>query len=354
MTPIIRVGIIGCGRIARESHLPRFLALPGVKVAALYNRHRGKAEACRRDLAPDAATFSDLDRFFATGLDAVSICTPTALHYEQTMAALAQGCHVLCEKPMALDTTRAGRMVTAARKAGRILQINQSLRYHPVYIGVAALIAKGRVGQPLHIRCIRATAGNPSTPGGWAPGSTWFLSKKYGGGVLLDIGVHMADLLQWYGGRVVEVAGDVGVRTPGVTAPERAVAVFRFAGGATGVLELHWNMRSNANLLEIYGTEGALRLGYNPPWIEWTPPAGRPGKTRRIAPKPRERVPDSFACFLRAVRGRAPSPTPGELGYDALALCEAVERASRSGRFVKVKHCGRSGADGGRKRRMDG
>lgn len=337
MAEKIKVGVIGCGKISRVSHIPRFQAMRDTEVVALYDTRRQAAESHREQLAPKAEVYTDFDSFLASGLDAVAVCTPTVFHHDQTIAALQAGCHVLCEKPIAPDLARATRMVGAARRAGKVLQINQSLRYHPIYVAIADAVARGRIGDLIHMRCIRAAAGTPSSPGGWSPGARWFDSKKHGGGVLLDIGIHMADLFQWYGGPVREIAGQVRSRTQGMTASDSVAAVFRFASRATGTLELFWNLPSGASFLELYGTKGAIRHGFAGSDIELVAPRSKGGKIETIKPKARNHVRDSFQCFVRAIRGKELSPTSGELGRAALALCDAIERSNDTGRFVRVR-----------------
>ncbi len=332
----VRVGIAGCGNIAVRSHIPAFKSIKNVEVCSLYDVSGKKAAECGSSCAPGAEAFTDFTKFLNSGLDAVSVCSPTVFHYEQTMSSFRKGLHVFCEKPMADTLEKASRMISASRRAGKVLHINQSLRYTPSYLTLGELIKKGKIGDLQHMRCIRASAGDPSSPGGWAPGSSWFRSRKQGGGVLLDIGIHMADLFRWYGGPVDEIAGDVRSLAPGLSASGSAAAVFRFRSKATGVLELKWGLGVDVSLLEIYGTEGALRMGFNGADIQHIPSGGT-NKAEVIKPKQAERVKNSFECFIRAARGGLSSPTPGELGRDALALCAAIQESSDSNRFVKVR-----------------
>ncbi len=330
----IRIGIAGCGMIARRSHIEGFNTLRGVEVSALYDIDRGKSEECRNSMLPKARVFSDYKEMLESGIDAVCICTPTVFHCGQTLSALSRGLHVFCEKPMAEDLGKATRMVNAARRAGRILHINQSLRYAPNYKAISGFLKKGKLGKLQHVRCIRSGQGTSASKTGWSPGSKWFISKKCGGGVLLDIGVHMADLLKWYGGEVAQIAGDVRNLPGRDGASESAVAVFRFKSGATGVLELKWNLGATSGLLEVYGTEGAIRMGFSPMLIEYIHRGSKWGDARIIEPP--KRTKNSLRNFVDAVRGEAVSETPGELGRDAIALCAAIQKSSDSGKFVKV------------------
>jgi predicted dehydrogenase len=336
MAKELRVGIVGCGKIAHADHVPGYLTTKGVRIVSLLDIKRSQIAKLKKAMKLDAEGFTNWDKFVASGLDAVTICTPNNFHYPQTMTALKAGLHVLCEKPMAAKPSEAQRMGQAAKRAGRVLQINQTLHYIPLYQKIAQLVQSGAIGEPLHVRCIRAGGSTPDES--WSPGAKWFVQKKHQGGVVLDIGVHMADLMRWSLGEIVEIAAYVDTRKKGIDVPDNVSALMRFANGATGVLELSWTMPVGAGLLEIYGRKGTIRQGYSEKHpIELIKP-GAAGKPNRVTyPKPAARAKHSQQCFVDAIRGRGKSVTPGELGRDAIALCDAIVRSSERGRFVRVR-----------------
>lgn len=330
----VRVGIVGCGKIAEMDHVPGLKTAKAARIAALLDADRGRMEALSRQFDLDAERYTDWDAFVGSGIDAAVICTPNHLHVAQTVAALKAGLHVLCEKPMAANSADATKSVDAARRAGKVLQINQTLRYWPIYQAIAKAVHEGRIGEPLHVRSFRCMATSPDK--GWSPGARWFVSKAAQGGLVLDIGVHMADLMQWVGGPITEVGAYVDTRLPGIDVPDNVTSVMRFANGATGVLTLSWTMPCGGNIFEVYGTEGTLRQGVSPEHpIEIVRPAAKRDKVTH--PKVAKSARNSQQAFIDAILGRAPSPTPGELGRDAVALCEAVARSGEAGKFVKVK-----------------
>jgi UDP-N-acetylglucosamine 3-dehydrogenase len=332
----IRVGILGCGKIAHIDHVPGYLRCKGAKVTALMDIKPSQMKALDKAFGLDAPHFTDLDAFLRSGLDAISICTPNYLHYPQTMKALKAGLNVLCEKPMAASFAEASRMVTASQRAGKVLQINQSLRYVALYQKIAETVAKGAIGEVIHIRCIRSGGCTPDV--GWSPGATWFVSKKAQGGLILDIGVHMADLMRWITGEVSQVAAQVDTRKKGIDVPDNVTALMQFENGASGTLELSWTTPVGGNMLEVYGAKGTIRHtgGLGDP-IELMKVDAK-GQVTTTHPKPKAKVKHSQACFLDAILGKAPSPTPGDLGRDAVAMCEAIGKSGATGRFVKVKH----------------
>ncbi len=331
----LRVGIVGCGKIANVDHVPGYLRVPDVEVVSLMDIKPAQMKKLNQNHGFNARPYRDLAMFLTSGLDAVSICTPNRFHYEQTLAALKAGLHVLCEKPMAASVREATRMVNAAKTAGKVLQINQSLHYHPTYVKLADLVHQGKIGQPIHVRCLRSGGTTPDI--GWSVGAKWFVSKAFQGGVVLDIGVHMAELMQWVAGEITEVAAFVDTRLKHIDVPDNAAVLMRFANGATGTLTLSWTTPVGGGYFEVYGTEGTIRQGFGPEPMEMIRTGGKGGRARTTHPKPGTQRKHSQRSFVDAILGKAPSITPGELGREAVALCAAIQDSSDKGRFVKVK-----------------
>jgi len=329
---LTRIGIAGCGKIAEVSHIPGLNKVKGIKITALLDADPQRAEHLQKNLAPEAAVYHDLDTFLESGLDAISICTPNHLHCPMTLAALNRGLHVLCEKPIAGTYADANKMVAAADANQCVLQINHSLRYDPSYAMIARLVHEGAIGPLQHIRCIRAGGSLPNHS--WSPGADWFVSKQAHGGLLLDIGIHMIDVMRWLGGEVDRVAGALQCRTPQIEVPDNVQALLTFKNGCTGCLELSWTLPIGANQLEVYGTLGRIRMGMSDPPLELT--TFRDGESITTHPDVATSIPDSYDCFARAITDKIPSPTPGELGRSALAMCLAIAQSSATGQFVNV------------------
>lgn len=332
----ISIGVIGCGKIAHVDHVPNLLNVKGVAITALYDVVNKKMALLDDAFGLGARRHDSLDALLEQKPDAVVVCTPNSLHYPQTMAALKAGCHVLCEKPMAATSPECSRMIAAAKRAGKVLHINQTLHYWPAYVTFAKLVADGAVGAVQHVRCLRFHGSSPDV--GWSPGAKWFVSKAYAGGIVLDIGVHMADVLKWVAGPVAEISAFNDTRDKKIDVLDNARALLRFESGATGVLELSWTTPVGGGLLEVYGTKGTMRMGFAPDGqTELMTLSGKSPTPKVKYPKPLKNVPTSQQAFVNALQGKAASPTPGELGRDAVALCEAVMKSGATGRIVKVK-----------------
>lgn len=324
----IRVGIIGCGMITQRSHAPGFAKIPNVALAALCDTDPERMAKVRDEHAPEAELFEDYHEMVQSGLvDALSVASPVFLHCPMTLAALEANCHVLCEKPMALSQAQTGEMLAVARDAGKVLQINLSRRYSQFYQTVGRLLEEGCVGEVRHMRAIRVHTAAPDQ--GWAPGATWFVTRELGGGIVGDIGVHVGDMMQWYGGPVESVRALTDTRRPDIDVVDNATALFRFASGATGVLELSWTSPVNHMSFEVYGSEGILRADAPSAPITITP---REGDVVTVGPDELDPPgPDSFECFAQAIAGVAPTPVPGEIGHSIQGVLDAIIQSGEQG-----------------------
>jgi UDP-N-acetylglucosamine 3-dehydrogenase len=324
----IRVGIIGCGMITQRSHAPALAKVAGVTITALCDLDAERTATVRDEHAPQAAVFSDYRELLQSGLvDAVSIATPVVLHCPMTLAALQAGCHVLCEKPMAMSQVESAQMVAAAAAAGKVLQINLSCHFIAFYQTIARLVAEGQLGEPRHLRAIRVHTTAPDQ--GWAPGASWFVTRSQGGGIVGDIGVHVGDMMQWYFGEVESVSALTATRRPDIDVVDNATALFRFRSGATGVLELSWTSPVNHMTFEIHGSEGMLLVRAPGEALQIR---RRDGETIEMPPEEFDpQGKDSFQCFAEAIAGVQPTPVPGEMGHSIQLVLDAILASGEQG-----------------------
>lgn len=196
----------------------------------------------------------------------VCVTSPPLLHYEQTMYALEQGKHVLCEKPFAMNAKQAEEMLALAKKKNVIAIIDHELRFSPAAIYVREIIQSGKLGKVHHASAISHLSGrrDPNLP------YTWWSDKKWGGGTWGAIGSHLIDMLRYLAGEIVEA--DVILNTAiaerkdkngavhKVTSDDNASASVRFENGATGVIFTSVVANDNKMEFEITCEKGSIRL----------------------------------------------------------------------------------------------
>ena len=188
----LKVGIIGCGGIANQKHMPSIEETGLADIVAFCDIKKERAEeAAKKFGAASAKVFDCYEKLLEEKLDAVYVCTPNRSHIEITVAALNADKHVLCEKPMAISTAEAKKMCEAAKSTKKLLTIGYQSRYRQDSVYLKKECEAGVLGEIYYARAkaIRRRA---------VP--TWgvFLNEyEQGGGPLIDIGTHALDLTLW-------------------------------------------------------------------------------------------------------------------------------------------------------------
>lgn len=191
MSDEIRIGVIGAGAIA-ASHLAACRDNEGLRAVAIADINLESAQR-RADEFGVPHVFQRYEDLIARDdVDAVINCLPNYLHAPVSIAALEAGKHVLCEKPMARTAEEAEKMLETAKRHDRVLMIGLNHRYRPEVLALRRWVEEGKLG-----KIYLGESGWIRRKGipGWG---SWFTQKEYsGGGALIDIGVHMLDLV-WF------------------------------------------------------------------------------------------------------------------------------------------------------------
>ena len=190
---IIRVGIIGCGGIANGKHMPALKKVKNCEMVAFCDIVVEKAEKAAREYGtPDAKVYANYKKLLEDKtIDVVHVCTPNRSHSFITVDALDAGKHVMCEKPMAINSVEAKKMLDAAKRNGKLLSIGYQSRFRDNAIFMKKEAEDGTFGD---IYYAKATAIRRRAVPTWGV----FLNEyEQGGGPLIDIGTHALDLTLW-------------------------------------------------------------------------------------------------------------------------------------------------------------
>jgi predicted dehydrogenase len=189
----LKVGIIGCGSIAVKKHLPALQKLGDkVDITAFAGRNLDNLRHVASMFNSEAAIYNNYKELLEhADVDVVHICTPNALHAEMTVAALEAGKHVMCEKPMAVNSAEAQRMIDAERRSGKKLSISYQNRFRTDALLLKQACERGELGDIYNAKAHAIRRRGVPTWGA-------FMDKKLqGGGALIDIGTHALDLTLW-------------------------------------------------------------------------------------------------------------------------------------------------------------
>lgn len=224
----LNLGIIGCGGFGLFA-LQHFAQVPGVKPVGMAGTHREAAKAAAKRFGiPDIQDVDALVR--RNDIDLIYIATPPFLHHPQAMAALRNGKHVICEKPLAMTLEEADEMIAIARENNLCMVANLMQRYNPLFETVRKLIESKVLGELLH-----GFFENYATDEGLPP-EHWFWDRSKSGGIFIEHGVHFFDMFAgWFGPGEV-VAAQHSMR-PGTDIEEQVHCTVRY--GPTAMINFY-------------------------------------------------------------------------------------------------------------------
>ena len=256
-----RLGFLGVGWIGR--HRMQAIAASGVADVAAVCDPSAEAVAAAREAAPGAAAVESLDAMLDAGVDGVVLATPSALHAEQAVAALARGAAVFCQKPLARTAAETARVVRAARAADRLLAVDLSYRHTEAMTRIRDLVRAGELGDVYAVDLVFHNAYGPDKP--------WFYDAALsGGGCVIDLGIHLVDLALWTLDfpAVVDASSRLfrkgsPLRVGEAAVEDYAVARLDLASGAAVQLACSWNLPAGVDAVigaAFYGTRGGAAL----------------------------------------------------------------------------------------------
>ena len=267
----MKIGIIGCGKIAQVRHIPEYAANPDAELAGYYDFVQERAEGLAKQYGGRA--YRSLEELLADPqIDAVSVCVANHAHAEVTIAALRAGKHVLCEKPMAITMEECVQMVAEADTAGKKLMIGQNQRLAKAHVKAKELLNAGLIGDVITFK----TCFGHSGPDNWSVDSgtaNWFFDKNRSAfGAMADLGVHKTDLIQYLlGSNVAQVQAVITTldkrdqNGEPVSVDDNAICIYRMENGVVGTMTASWTYYGEEdNSTILYGTKGIMKLYANP------------------------------------------------------------------------------------------
>lgn len=350
--PATRVALLGYGLAGRVLHAPLIAATPGLDLATVVTSDAGRAARAAAD-HPGVRVAPDADGVIAArdhGL--VVVATANRAHVPQAEAALRTGHHVVVDKPLAVDARTAAALVVLAEAAGRMLTVFQNRRWDSDLLTLRRLRDAGTLGTVVRFES-RFDRWRPAPrPGAWRESA----DPGDGGGLLLDLGVHLADQCVALFGTPRTVYAEIDARrVPGGADDDVFVALGYDDGlrahlwastlaGDPGVRMRAMGTRAAWTSRHLDPQEAALRSGARPgggaPW--GMPPRGQWGEIARGEERePAVPVPGDWPAFYagvaRAIRDGAPPPVDPWDAVTVLRILEAARRSAAEGTVVRLE-----------------
>ncbi len=250
----IKFALVGAGAIAQayaqafeSCETAELVAVADVRpeaAAALAGKLGGRSYASYQALAA------------ASDFDAVIVCTPPVTHPEISLFFIERRIHVLCEKPLSIDSESARMMLDAAAERGVHLTMASKFRYVDDVVRAKNLIAGGLLGEIVLFE--NAFTSRVEMAARWNS-----QREMSGGGVLIDNGTHSVDLMRCFLGPLAEVQVVEGKRSQGLSVEETVHIFVRSVGGVMGSIDLSWSInKEQENYLSLYGSEGTIKVGW--------------------------------------------------------------------------------------------
>ncbi len=332
----VRIGVLGLGAIAQVVHLPILSELKGADLVAVCDADYAKARAIAGRLGIPRVHHSDDEVVGAEDLSAIVICTPSHLHETQAIAALETGKHVLVEKPLALDSAAAARVVAAAEKSGKTLMVAMNNRYRPDTVALKPFADGGELGQIFLAR------------GAWLNRKvrvvrpTWRHRKRTaGGGAMMDLGVQTLDLCMWMLGfpRAQSVISHMHYGE-GMEVEDTAAILLRLENGCGVSLTVSWSLvaERDRHYMRLLGTRGsgaiaplAVYKEVEHALLDVTPNLP-PGRENVYTASYRQEM----EIFLQVIRGERPIELPREQ-IELMRLVALAYRSAEEKREVEAQ-----------------
>jgi predicted dehydrogenase len=346
----LRVAMIGCGGIS-EMHLRILEKFPDVQVAAGVDINPERLKVMEEKFGI-RKLYKDWKKMLkSVRPDAVSICTPNGVHAAPAIDAANAGCHVIVEKPMAMNPGECRRMIEAAKKAGKKLSVGFQYRYHPNTQFLVRARDDGRFGKVMFVKCqALRRRGIPN----WG-----VFGQKHlqGGGPMIDIGVHVIEMAHYLMGSPAPVAaagntwtylGDKPSQVASMwpnwdyktyTVEDMAIGQIRFADGAIMQIEAMFagHIKQDVWNFSMSGEKGGC---------QWDPPmvfTDRAGTMVDETPAYLSKETDFPALFTSKLRNWVDGclkgtelTAPGEAGLGVQKILDGVYRAAEAGREVEI------------------
>ncbi len=346
---MLKVGIIGCGKITEVRHAPEYAENPHCRMTAFYDVIPEKAQKMAEQYGGRA--YGSIEELLASDVEAVSVCVANAYHAQVAIQALRAGRHVLCEKPMATTLEDCEAMVREADNAGKFLMIGLNQRLAKAHARAKEILDSGELGKLIAFQTKFCHPG----PEGWTgKKDSWFFDKRVAFfGAMADLGVHKTDLIYYLTGqkivRTSAVIATLDKKFPDgrpITVDDNAFCIYTLESGAVGTMHVSWtDYGAEDNSTKLYCTEGVIRMYDDPKYslivekrdgevIPYELDLLTSNKEQTSGGRTSTGVIDAFVSSI--IRG-APSVLSGESAIHAMKVIFANESSCLAGASVDIK-----------------
>lgn len=253
----IKWGLVGCGDISRKRVAPAINELDICELVAVSRADVTKVESFANEFGAKRWYAEWPDLLNDDEIDAVYISTPVFLHAQQVIAAADAGKHILCEKPMAMNTNECDLMIESCEKNNVKLGIAYYRHFYPVVNKIKEILSSGEIGKPViaEANAFEWFERKPGEP------RYWLLEKeKSGGGPMMDFGCHRIEVMQNLFGKVKELQSQLMNLHFNREVEDTAFVSLNFENGVNGIIKVSHAAFESRDSLDIFGTNGSIHI----------------------------------------------------------------------------------------------
>jgi len=347
VTHPIGTAIIGCGKIS-DFHIQAYKRDPRVTLRAVVDTDGKKARKTAYKYNVDSY-YSDYNQVLEReDVQIVNVCVPNFLHGTVASDAILSGKNVLIEKPLTVTYEEGRNLVNLAKKHDAKLGVVHNKRYNTVTRQARAIIKKGELAD-VYMADYRLVLHGPNI--GRKAGKWSFDQQKSGGGALMDLGIHVVDLIRWMLGEVSSVRAYTSSFFETIDADCLSSAILQMETGALCSMQVGWLSSYQEDAITIWGTAGTLIIE---PWFSYIEVVRGPrNPVRRTAAVSKalirtvllylSRTDETAESHYRLIRDFVSSviedkvpPVTGKEGLEAVRIVDALYRSAKTGKQAKV------------------
>lgn len=329
----IKVGVIGLGGVAQLVHLPNLIKLPNAEISAVSEINKNRLQTISNKFHIKERFTNYKEMLEKSDIEAVIIATPTNTHKEIAIDCLQAGKDVLVEKPLSRTYLEAKQVAEVAKKTKRKLMVGMNLRYRPDAMLLRSLINSNEIGEPFYVKC------------GWvrkqSSSEKWFTNKESsGGGVIIDLGIHLLDLVLWLlGYPEVSSVATTNFYHNTKNVEDTSISCIKCKNSAVINLEVSWSLPVEKDhfFFDVYGTKGSfsstpLRLykKIENDYINLTP-------TQIDSPPVlfKKSYLNELKSFFGAIKGLNPVFSSGDEAVHRMKVVEAMYESAKKKQEIK-------------------
>jgi predicted dehydrogenase len=316
----LRWGVAGCGNFVETSFLPALSLVQRSKLISVFSNDIKRAEFIAGKFGAQYYT-NNFQEFLKGRFDVVYVAGANVNHYNQVIESANAGKHIVCEKPVAMNSNQIQEMINTCKVNNVLFSVNFTHRFHPLVLKSKELVDNGMIGKIVSV----SASFNIDYP----PNDNFRFKKELsGGGALRDLGSHMIDMLRLFGGEIISVKGFIDNVVYKCEVEDFAAAVCKFEKGGYGYFNVSYNTNRSFNRIEILGHKGIISIEnfVGKKNVSAKLIINLQGEAKKAFRKRANKISYMIKSIQKSILNNHPPCVPGEDARESMKIIEEIEK----------------------------